>query len=164
MAVVLGSNSIQGAANISGSGSNYGIQQTPSGVIRQPKVPAASVRCVGNDNSDKSGIQNLVDVSSVNITVQASPGRITVPVAGKYYVACRQMVSTAHMLFMGVKKNGTAEAFGCKFLHHGQGDAWVEVILDMAANDYIEIEFIVIGGSLTIWTGGYSFLTVYKVA
>lgn len=163
MAVVLGSDNIQGAASISGSGTTYGIQQSASGVISHPKVPAASVRMVGNANPNGAGLQNFSNLSSVNVTVQASPGRITVPAAGKYFVAARQLLTITGSMYMYIQKNGSliAYAYGNDDITY---DMWISSLVDMAANDYIDIVYDVYGSTNpTTWTDGHSFLTVYKV-
>lgn len=163
MAVVLGSDNIQGAASISGSGTTYGIQQSASGVISHPKVPAASVRMVGNADPNGAGLQNFGNLSSVNVTVQASPGRITVPAAGKYFVAARQLLNITGAMYMYIQKNGSLIAHGYS-IERQYYDVWVSSLVDMAANDYIDIYYNVYGSTNpTAWTDGHSFLTVYKV-
>lgn len=168
MPVVFGNGTIQGAASLSGSGTTYGIVQTAAGAITQPKVPAGGFQLSGTLQTGGGGLQNFANLSSVNLTLQTSPGRITVPVAGKYYISSRQVMASADINYMNIRKNGFATATGYMD-NDTYYDQWVETIVDMAANDYIEILY---DGSpagtgsrsIATWNSTTAHLCVYKVA
>ena len=86
MAVVQGNNTLSGVANLSGSGTTYGITQNSAGIVRMPNIPAFKARGItsGTWASGNIIINGTIDYNNGG-HYNASNGKFTAPIAGYYH-------------------------------------------------------------------------------
>lgn len=93
----------------------------------------------------------------------STTNRITVPIAGRYFIHMRQLTSATAGVYFGIYINGVLT----KYSYNGgyMGDLQCTVILNLASNDYITFAYYN-GGALgvapaTTWTDTHSEFSVY---
>ena len=176
MAIVLGNNSITGAASIFGTGAVAGITQNANGIVNFPYVPV--FQAYGTADGTYAD-ENEVHWGSIQVNVgghyDASNGRFTAPVAGQYQFYTSTIGASANDVYRYFfRRNGTnlgsgrhlrldnistGSEYGTNFAN--------SIMVTLSASDYVSIYFSSDSGNSTYPAGNstthYSYFSGYLV-
>jgi hypothetical protein len=135
------------------------------GAVTMPYQPLANV--IIHDHNT-SGVHAGAGVSALNYGAAMSQGgmsvtsdRITVPVAGKYYVSARQLNGGNGGEYFNILLNGTNLGYGYNSDTAPLHDLNVDVIASMSANDYIQVSYNT--ATANRFEGGHSNLLIHLI-
>lgn len=134
---------------------------TITGRVTMPQQPAYSGSLQFITSTTSNFYPTSTDIFNVGFS-KSNNNRLTVPAAGKYYVAAQQLVNTTGTgCYFQIQKNGTT----VNYAYSNSDDTYdvvVSAVIDCAANDYIEIYY---SGSITYgWSDAHSRYNVFKVS
>ena len=151
MPITLENTSITGAQRISGSGSsNYGITQDSTGRVRLPLNPC--FRAYGTPSTASGNVSIWSNVLyNIGSHYTQATGRFTAPIAGRYFFAYSNIGNNNATVYRYYPRiNGTIFASFYQLRldsgHNNSGDIYgpngaKTVILNLAVNDYVDIQF-----------------------
>lgn len=102
-------------------------------------------------------VPTIAGTASNGISINGALGRITVPVAGRYFVSARQLINAVEGIYFHLRVNGTLRNYG--YVPSRQEDMIVNDIVTLAANDYID--FFYQNNVVEAWTGAHSRVMAY---
>lgn len=126
-------------SNVSAFG-NFTILE--NGVLQKPQTPTFSGHFSTYTYTASNYNPYLNTTFNVGFATNASASRLTVPVTGKYYVYCQQLVNTiGTTVYLYILKNGTIAGRYAYSNNDETYDMNVGTILDLAVNDYIDFYY-----------------------
>jgi hypothetical protein len=148
-----------------GSGTAERMRIDWAGRVTIPNQPLANVMIFDHNTS---GVHAGAGVSALDYSQAMSQGgmsvtsdRITVPVAGKYYVSARQLNQSNSGEYFSIVLNGVTLGYGYNSDTAPLHDLNVDMILSMAATDYIQVSYL--NATANRFESGHSNLLIYLI-
>ena len=163
MAITLSASSITGAANISASGTTYGLTIDSNGYVSKPLTPCYQ-GYIGSLINVKLSSEVKPPISSwfsQGITVNETTATFTVPVAGVYTFHAQQLVNVSGSLYLQLRKNGVAYAYG--FVNNKQQDIRCTLTISCNANDTLSLVYAGNGTLTQSWVLKHSSIFLYQI-
>lgn len=175
MAIELKPDNITGAANISASGTAYGLTIDSNGYVQKPLTPLyiGSLEAYTNKTGNFSpalwgGDVNFTPYTQGGLIVNTATCTFTVPVAGMYVIQSHQRVNVTGEARMYARKNGVVYSQG--WMNHDMCDLRVTLCTNCAANDTLSIDYHVTdnsgvpgGNMIQSWSGNHSSIYVHLI-
>lgn len=151
MTIILGNEVIQGAANIAGGTSNYGIVQDSTGRVKLPYIPSFYAYGIGG-GTFASGSYMIFPTTRYNVgsNYNTADGKFTAPVAGTYVFYWSFIGNTSDTVYrQTIRKNGANLSNGRQLRldttisganQYGSNYAQTTLVT-LAANEYIQIYY-----------------------
>jgi len=140
--VSTGTQSFAGNKTFSGTTIAFtGTAVNVSGNVFTPNRPMFSGSFSPYTSNTSNYNPNLVTSFNVGFAVNAGQSRITVPVAGKYFIQAQQLVNTVGTaVYLHIRKNSNT----VRYAYSNNDDTYdmnVSAMVDCAANDYIDFYY-----------------------
>jgi hypothetical protein len=132
-----------------------------NGILQKPQTPSFSGSFSTYTSNTSNYNPNLATSFNVGFAVNAGQSRITVPVAGKYFVQAQQLVNTVGTsVYLHIRKNSNT----VRYAYSNNDDTYdmnVSAMVDCAANDYID--FYYSGTTTYSWADPHSGVICYLI-
>ena len=146
------------------AGGNEKVRIDSGGRVTMPYQPVANVGINVTNTANVlygAGVSTLfADIAYGGMVVTSD--RVTVPVAGKYYISARQLNLSDAGEYFNILVNGLAVAFGYNSDTTALHDLNVDKILALSANDYIQVHYTT--ATAQRYGGGHANLAIYLIA
>lgn len=162
MAIIQGNSTLSGAANISASGTTYGITQNSAGQVRMPYIPAFKARGVASGTyvSGNVIIYGTVDYNNGG-HYNSSTGQFTAPISGYYHFWHSDIGSSGDSVYRKYPRLNGSNVYSGRHLRGdniSSGSEYVtngyhSLIIEMSAGDTMEIYF---GAGSNLYPNGNS--------